>query len=331
VPIKNGNCIIMNTDSQTNGAIEMSFLGIVFLNVILPILILLLIGAFLQRKFNFDLKALSNLITYCFMPAAVFINIYETKVDIHVLFEIISYLIIFSLCLMLVSMLIAKILKLDKGESGIFKNSVVLMNSGNYGIPVSQLIFQLNPLGISIQIIVLIFQNIITYTYGLYNLISATKSGLDVIRALLVLPIIHAMILGGIFNAFNISIPKFIWTPIDQLANAFIAIALILLGAQLAKIQFKTLFNKMVLVSSIGRLIIGPSIALILIYLLGLDGVVAQSLFIGSSFPTSRNSATLALEYDVYPDIAAQTVLMTTVLSSITVTFVVYLSAILFA
>lgn len=308
----------------------MSFLGVIFLNVILPILILLLIGASLQRKFNFDLKALSNLITYCFMPAAVFMNIYETNIDMEVLLQIIGYLVIFSLCLMATSSFVSKMLKLDKSETGIFNNSVVLMNSGNYGIPVSQLIFQANPLGISIQIIMVVFQNILTYSYGLYNLISATKSGLDILRALMLLPIIHAMILGGIFNAFHISLPEFIWIPITQLGNAFIAIALILLGAQLAKIQFKTLFNKLIVISSIGRLLIGPSIALLLIYIMGLNGVVAQSLFIGSSFPTSRNSATLALEYDVHPDIAAQTVLFTTVLSSITVTIVVYLSSILF-
>lgn len=320
----------MNIYTLTNGEMKLPFIGIVFLNVILPLLVLLLIGAILQRKFNFDLKALSNLITYCLMPAAVFINIYETDIDLNILVQIIGYLLIFSLCLMIVSSVLSKLLKLNKSESGILKNSVVLINSGNYGIPVSQLIFHAHPIGISIQIIIVVFQNILTYTYGLYNLISATKSGLAILRALILLPIIHAMILGGIFNAFQLTLPNFLWIPIDQLANAFIAIALILLGAQLAKIQLRTLYNKTIVFSSLGRLIMGPSIALALIYLLGLDGIVAQSLFIGSSFPSSRNSATLALEYDVYPDIAAQTVLFTTVLSSITVTVVVYVSTILF-
>lgn len=138
------------------------------------------------------------------------------------------------------------------------------------------------------------------------------------------------MILGGLFNGFQLSIPTFIWIPISHLANAFLAIALILLGAQFAQIQFKTIFNKIILVSSLGRLVIGPAIALLLIYLMGLDGVVAQSIFIASSFPTSRNSSTLALEYDVRPNLAAQTVLFTTVLSSITVAIVVYVSTVLF-
>ena len=86
----------------------------------------------------------------------------------------------------------------------------------------------------------------------------------------------------------------------------------------------------MIIVSSIGRLLIVPAIALVFIYIMGLDGVIAQSLFIASSFPVSRNSATLALENDVYPNLAAQTVLVTTILSSLTVTVVVYLASVLF-
>nr|WP_255723357.1 AEC family transporter [Sporosarcina sp. ACRSL] len=306
------------------------FIGSIFINVIVPILILLVIGASLQRKFAFNLRAISNLITYCLMPAAVFINLYETEVDAHVLFEIIGYLFAFSVAIIVVTTVLSKLLKLDRGESAIFKNSISLINSGNYGIPVSQLLFQANPLGISIQIIVMVFQNILTYTYGLYNLISTTKSGLEILKSLLKMPVIHAMLLGSLLNWLQAPIPKFVWLPISHLADAFLAIALILLGAQLAQIQIRTIMNRTILVSSIGRLIIGPSVALLLIFLFGIDGIVAQSLFIASSFPTSRNSSTLALEYDVYPDLAAQTVLFSTVLSAITVTVIVYLSAILF-
>ncbi len=308
----------------------MTYLGIIFLNVIIPILLLLVIGAILQRKFSFNLKAFSSLITYCLMPAAVFTNIYETEIQFKVLLDIIGYLLIFSLCSMILGSLASRLMKLDKGETAIVKNSVVLMNAGNYGLPVSQLLFHANPLGLSIQIIVLVFQNMLTYTYGLYNLISASKTGWQIIKSFLQLPIIYAIILGGLLHALQINIPDFVWVPVDQLANSLIAIALILLGAQLSQISLRTILNKTIIVSSIGRLVIGPSIALLLIYIMGLDGVVAQSLFIASSFPVSRNSATLALENDVHPDLAAQTVLFTTILSGITVTAVVYLASILF-
>src|SRR5690625_6980206 len=96
--------------------------------------------------------AISNLITYCLMPAAVFINLYETNIEAKVLLEIIGYLLIFSVSLMIISAILSKAFKFNKKESATLKNSIVLMNSGNYGIPVSQLIFHANPLGISIQI-----------------------------------------------------------------------------------------------------------------------------------------------------------------------------------
>ncbi|WP_144511416.1 AEC family transporter [Bacillus sp. FJAT-22090] len=307
----------------------MIYLSMVFFQVVAPILIMLGIGAALQLKFKFNLKALSNLITYCLMPAAVFINIYETKVNAGVLGQIVFYLVIFSICLMLIGTIVSKLLKLNRNQSAIYKNSIVLINSGNYGIPVSQMLFFANPLGTSIQIIIVIFQNIITYTYGLYNLISSTKSGLDILRSLLRLPIVHALIVGALMNVFHIGIPTFLRIPIDYLSNAFISIALITLGAQLAQLDIKTIFNKVILTSTIGRLVLGPILAFGLITLMGFDGVVAQSLFIASAFPTSRNSSTLALEYDVESNLAAQIVLFSTVVSCITVTAVIYLSNIL--
>ncbi len=93
----------------------------------------------------------------------------------------------------------------------------------------------------------------------------------------------------------------------------------------------RAMFNKVIFISYFTRLIAGPVLALLVIFGLGLDGVVAQSLFIASAFPTSRNSSSLALEYDVESDTAAQTVLFSTIVSCLTVTVVIYMSQILFA
>ena len=74
----------------------------------------------------------------------------------------------------------------------------------------------------------------------------------------------------------------------------------------------------------------GPLLALAMIYLLNIGGIVAQSLFIASSFPTSRNTSTIAMEYQIEPELHAQIVLFSTLFSIITVTVVIYLSHILF-
>ena len=301
----------------------------IILDVILPILILMLIGAILQRKFQFNLKQLSTLITYCLMPAAVFVNIYDIRIEIDLLLQIIYYLMLYSLSLIIVSHFISKILKLENGESAALKNSISLMNSGNYGLPVSQLIFSQNPVGVSIQIFIVIFQNLLTYSYGIYNLLSATKTIGGIIQSFLRLPVFHALILGFLFQSFTIQIPNSIFLPLNQLANSFVAIALILLGAQLSNIKLN-FFHRVITWALIGRLLMGPLLALAMIYLLNIDGIVAQSLFIASSFPTSRNTSTIAMEYQIEPELHAQIVLFSTLFSIITVTVVIYLSYILF-
>lgn len=301
----------------------------ILLEVILPILILIIVGAILQFKFTFDLKQISTLITYCLMPAAVFINIIEINVNTTVMLHIISYLIIYTIVLILIGNALAKWLKLDKPQGAALKNSISLMNSGNYGLPVSQLVFAHNPIGVSIQIFILIFQNLLTYSYGLYNLLSATTTLRGIITSLLRLPIFHALIVGIVFQVFDIPLPKFIHIPLKELSDAFVGVALLLLGAQLAKIRLR-FFHRVITWSLIGRLIIGPLLSLAIIYILNIDGVVAQSLFVASSFPTSRNTSTIAMEYDVEPELHAQVVLYSTLLSIITVTTVIYLSRIMF-
>ncbi len=308
----------------------MTYLSMIFLQIVAPILVLLFVGAILQKKFSFNLKALSQLITYCFMPAAVFVNLYETRVDLEVLGQVTIFIVLFIGSQIILSHFIAKMLRLERQEAAVFKNSVVLINSGNYGIPVAQMMFATQPIGVAIQVILVIFQNMTTYTYGLYNLISSTKSGLSILKDFLKMPIIYALIAGVLLNVLNVEIPQVFRIPLDHITEGFIAVALITLGAQLSQIEVRTLVNKIIILSCITRLVVGPAVALLIIFVLGLDGVVAQSLFIASSFPTSRNSSSLALEYDVESNTAAQTVLFSTIVSCLTVTVVIYISMLLF-
>nr|WP_245252015.1 AEC family transporter [Paenibacillus sediminis] len=296
----------------------------------MPVFWLVGVGAFLHRKFKFDINTLSKLTTYCLMPAVTFLNIYESKLQWDLLLIIVGYLMLLSLTLIIISTGISKLVKFDRKLSSIFKNSVVLSNSGNFGLPVSQLIFHNNPLGISVQIVVTIFQNLLTYTYGLLNSVSVHHNkGWKIVLEFLKIPTLYAVLLGFIFNSLTIKIPLFIKNPLDNVSNAFLAIALLTLGAQSAYLKI----NRIPLILSlsvIGRLIISPLISLIIITCLGIEGTVAQALLIASSFPTSRNTALFALEYNNHPEYAAQTVLVSTILSSITVTIVVYMAKILF-
>lgn len=61
---------------------------------------------------------------------------------------------------------------------------------------VSQLVFQNNPLGLSIQIVVIIFRNFLTYTYGIMNSVSVNANATKALREFLKNPIFYALLLG---------------------------------------------------------------------------------------------------------------------------------------
>lgn len=302
----------------------------IVLQVILPVFTLIIVGALFHRKFQLDLNTLSKLNTYLLLPAVGFVNMFSSHFDGSVLFMIIGFLMLQNFVLMLIASGISKIAKFDHRLSATFKNSVVLNNSGNFGLPISQLVFANNPYGQSIQVVVMIFQNLITFTYGMMNSVTGqAKSRYHAIKEFFRNPIIYAFIIGLLLNIFGVKIPNFIWTPIENIVHAFLAIALITLGAQSAYLKLNRISLALVL-SLVGRLILSPAIALLIIFALGMEGTTAQALFIASSFPSSRNSALFALEYGNYPEYAAQTVILSTIMSSVTVTLVVYLSRILF-
>lgn len=301
----------------------------ILLQVMIPMLLIVGLGAGLHRFFRLDLNTLSKLNMYVLLPAVAFINVYDSELNGKVLAAILGFLLLQNGGLMVLSRIMAKLFKLERSMAAVFQNTVVLNNSGNFGIPVSQLVFHQHPLGATIQIIVTIFQNFLTNTYGVYQFVSGNGKSGKWAAEIWKNPVLHALLFGVVCRWLHVPIPSFLWTPLRRVADAFLAIALFTLGAQIAYARFNAL-PPLVYASVFGRLVLSPLLAASLIFLLGIDGVTAQALLIASSYPCSRNTALYALEYDCHPDYAAQAVLVSTLLSAITVTGVVYAARLLF-
>ena len=110
---------------------------------------------------------------------------------------------------------------------------------------------------------------------------------------------------------------------IKIIGNGFSSLAIITLGAQLANINIVSLDYKVVL-STLLRLIMGPVLAFAFVSILKITGITAQVLIIAMSAPTAVNVALTAIELDNEPEMASQSVFLSTLLSSITVTIVIW-------
>ncbi|WBL14559.1 AEC family transporter [Sutcliffiella sp. NC1] len=307
----------------------MTALLFILKDIILPIFIIMAIGYILQKKFKLDLSTLAKLNIYFVVPAFIFVKLYESSFTFQLFVNVLSFFILLVVLLYIIASITAKIMKMDNKKKTTFANSTMFFNSGNYGVPVNDLVFKSDPYAMSIQVIMLTLQNIFVFSYGIFSLKSADVGKLKAALGYFKMPVLYAMLSGVLLNYWNVPIPDFIWVPAHYIADAMVALALLTLGAQVANLK-KIAISSFVLVSGGIRLIIGPTLALAIIYLFNVDGITAQSLLIASSMPTAVNSAVIAQEYNSHPELAAQTVLFSTICSSLSVAFVIYLGSVLF-
>lgn len=302
-------------------------IGEIVIDVVLPIFILIGLGALMQRAFKLDLYTLAKINFYFVTPAVVFVSMYESEMSAELLGSVTAFYILYVLLLYGVSRLVSWPLKFKPGMRAAFTNSLILDNSGNYGLPINQLAFKGDPLATSVQALVMTFQSLVTFTYGVMS-VQRAKSGGTLKAALigfLKMPVPYALVLGMALHLLQWPIPYFVSKPLGYIADSMVAIALLTLGAQIVKYPLR-LDRIDVYVSVVLRLLIGPAIGFILVWVLNLKGIPAQALLIASGMPTGVNSTILAEEYDNEPDFASQTVLISTLLNIITITALISLS-----
>lgn len=302
---------------------------IILKDIILPIFVIMSIGFILQRKFELNIQTLARVNIYFLVPGFIFVKLYSTTISASLLGNILFFFVVYVILLFVVASVVGRLTGLEKGKKTTFVNSAMFFNSGNYGVPVNDLVFKSDPFAMSIQVIMLTLQNIFLFSYGIFSLQSVKVGKLQAALAYFKMPVLYAMLSGLLLNIFNVPIPSFIWVPANYIADAMIALALFTLGAQVAQLKIISALSTVYYSLTI-RLIIGPIIALGIIFLFKIDGILAQALFIGSAMPTSVNSAVIAQEYNNHPDFAAQIVLFSTLISAVTVSLVIYAARLLF-
>jgi predicted permease len=301
------------------------FLHILTHNV-LPLTILISVGMVMERVFKLDIKTLSKLNFYVFSPAVMFELLLHTEISLRLFGQVMMFFLLFMAVQYAILEVVVRTRKYEGSMKSAMRNSVLFYNSANYGIPINQLAFSGNPVSLAVQVLIMMMQSLVPNTYGIYNVNAHKAEWRHILRIILTMPVIYVIPAGLLMRAFHITIPQFVDTPIAYLSNAFIATALVTLGVQLGGMKWT--FERSAVwdvgLSAFLRLAVGPLIAWLLVMVLGLKGITAPALIVSSAVPTSLSSVLLAVEFDNEPEFASQTVLVSTVLSILSVTAVIY-------
>ena len=193
----------------------------------------------------------------------------------------------------------------------------IMPNTGNMGLPICLFAYGSQGLGVSASISALII--LAHFTLGIF--LADRKFNIDVI---LRNPPFYAIIISVILLYFKVEVPLFIENTTFLLMYATIFLILMSLGISLTR--FKVFSFKKALISSIGRVILGPLVGFLLIRYFNLEGFAAGVLLIQCSMPSAVLNYLVASIYSPKKivDSVASTIVVSTLMSFITVPIVVF-------
>lgn len=293
-----------------------------FINVVLPVFLIVLSGLFLGRKLALDSTTLTNLSLYVLTPALTFSALYKNPISIELGSRLALYMVLYTTLMLAAGWLSATMFKLKGDSRQALYLSSAMMNIGNFGLPLA--LFAYGEAGFDTSILIFV---LFTIPLGTIGIVLAQGSNVNLKAAIIntaKIPIFHAVILAFVCQGSGVQLPGFLLNSIELVGHAAIPVMLILLGMQLSQakvipaIQFLSL-------TTILRLVVGPIVGFALTLLLDIKGIERNVVILQTSTPAAVLPLLYALRFNARPDLVASSIFVTTLCSAGTLTLLLYL------
>ena len=285
--------------------------------VLFPVFFIVGIGYYLGKQNpNFDTSFITNYSGNFGAPALFIFAITSSGVTFTVFSEYFIYAIIALTSFALIGIIFLFFMKKDISRE---LPPYFLPNTGNMGIPIC--LFAYGTLGMGVAAAI---SSLVILLHFTINIFLASKK-FD-IKIILKSPPTYAVIVAVYFLYFDLEMPKVVLNTVMLLGYAMIVLILMSLGVSLT--QLKVFSLKDSVISSIGRVIIGPIIGFMIIKLFDLSGFAAGVLLIQSAMPSAILTYLVAEMYSPKKvvDSISSMIVVSTLMSLITVPIIVYIS-----
>jgi predicted permease len=294
----------------------------IFVNVVAPVFAVVLTGYLVGPRLGLEVRTLSRVSYYVFMPAFVFHVISEAEVQAAVLGQMTIYISTVYIAVALLGFAVAKGLKRPPEIVGMYVLIAAFSNSGNFGL--SMVAFRFGEAALVPATIYFIILTVIGFAIGVAAASWARGGALGAITSVFKTPSLLAVVPAALFSATNFEVPLFFSRITGLLADAMIPVMLVTLGVQLAEVGKPRVTLDVAMASAV-RLLGGPILAAILAILFGLSGLERSTGILQASMPAAVLTVIIALEYDLVPGLVTTTVLFSTLASLVTLTIVLTL------
>jgi predicted permease len=288
-----------------------------FYNNILPIFLAAGAGYALARYLKLNPRTLSQVIFYIFSPCLVFTLIRTSQLGNGDILRMISFATALILVVGGITLLIGKLMRLERKLLAASLLSSMFMNAGNFGLSVVLFAFGENSLAYSSLFFVT--SSVLINTVGVMTASLGSANLRQALGNLVKLPALYALILGFVFLETGWLLPAPVERATQVLGDAAIPGMLVLLGMQLQIVRWRGFGAPLTLVN-VMRLVISPLIAIGLSRVFNLSGHAIQAGVLESAMPSAVLNIVVATEFDVRPEFVTAAVTTTTLLSALTLT-----------
>ncbi len=278
--------------------------------VLFPVFFIVGIGFLLGKKNpDFDTSFITTYAGNFGTPALVIFALTAGGVSFEVFKEIFFYALILLSTFGIVGLIFLVLMKKDYIRE---LPPFFLPNTGNMGIPIC--LFAYGELGMGIAAAISSLVVLLHFTLNIF----LAKRAFD-FQTIFKSPAFYAIIVTVLFLYFEEPVPQFVMNTVMLLAYGMIVMILMSLGVALT--QMKVFSFKDAVITSTGRVIIGPLIGLAVIKLFDLSGVSAGVILIQSSMPSAILCYLVASMYSpkVIVDNISSTIVVSTIMSLVTI------------
>ena len=297
-------------------------LYIKLIEILFPVFFIIGIGYYLGKKNpKFDTTFITNYSANFGAPALFIFAITSSGVTYSLFSEYFIYSAIALTCFAIIGIFFLFFMKKDISRE---LPPFFLPNTGNMGIPIC--LFAYGSLGMGVAAAI---SSLVILLHFTANIFLANKK--FNIKIILKSPTTYAVIIAVLFLYFDMQLPKLVLNTVMLLAYAMIVLILMSLGVSLTQLKVFSLRSS--LISSTGRVIIGPVIGFLIIKIFNLSGFAAGVLLIQSSMPSAILTYLIASMYSPKEivDSISSMIVVSTLMSLITVPIIVFISLKYFA
>ncbi|MBC8140551.1 MAG: AEC family transporter [Armatimonadetes bacterium] len=291
----------------------------VFAGVLLPVLLMVALGAVVQRYHPLDNRTLSRIQVYGFVPAFLLVRVYESALSWGDMGKIALAVLLSQFVLAVPLYAAMKARRVPPETLSAILLASVVFNAGNFGIPVVEQAFGAK--GGAVQALVVMVANLSLWGVGYAVMAAVTGKGGSAVLGYFRLPMVYCLVAALLLRGLHVTLPPFLLYALHTVADGVVPLSLFNLGSQLAtRTSTRAVRWKIITPVLIAKLVLLPAVTAVVVVLLGLWPMPGAVIILAASAPSAVNTLLLAQEQNGDIELAADCVFATTMVCAVTVT-----------